>query len=43
MAAGMADALQIELIPGELSAAEQAWAAELAHGRYANPEWTGRV
>lgn len=40
---GMVSALGIELVEGRLSDEEQARAAELVRGRYANPEWTARV
>jgi len=43
MIAGFAEALAIDLIPGELTAAERNWAAELLRERYGSPEWTARV
>jgi lipoate-protein ligase A len=43
MIAGIAEALAIDLIPGELSDAERNWAVALQRERYGNPEWTARV
>lgn len=40
---GMAEALEIELVEGDLTPKERAWAEELVHDRYARPEWTARV
>lgn len=40
MAEGFAASLNLELIPGQLSAAETRCAAELIRSRYANTEWT---
>jgi lipoate-protein ligase A len=40
MAEGFAATLNLELIPGPLTAAETRCAAELIRTRYANPEWT---
>jgi lipoyl(octanoyl) transferase len=40
MAQGFAATLNLELIPGQLTAAETRCAAELIRTRYANPEWT---
>jgi lipoyl(octanoyl) transferase len=42
MVAGFRDTLELDLIPGELTAAEQASAAELVRDRYRHPEWTAR-
>ncbi len=39
---GFAETWQIRLIPGTLSAAEEARAAELVRAKYANPAWTAR-
>ena len=41
--AGFAEALAIELAPGELTDAERGWAAELLRDRYGNAAWTARV
>lgn len=43
MAEGFAEALNLELIPGELTETERQKADELRAEKYANPEWTGRV
>lgn len=43
MVAGMADALQIELVPDELTEEELAWTGALLRDRYANDEWTRRA
>jgi lipoate-protein ligase A len=43
MIAGFAEALALELAPGELTAAECAWAAELVQDRYDNVGWTTRT
>jgi lipoyl(octanoyl) transferase len=43
MAAGFADALEIELCPGELTDAERTWAAELERDKYGHPDWTERT
>ncbi len=40
MAAGFAAALRLQLVAGELTPQEQAWAAELRAERFANPTWT---
>jgi lipoate-protein ligase A len=42
LAAGFAEALNVALVPGELSDRERARAAELRRSRYANPEWSAR-
>ncbi len=41
--AGLAEALAIELAPGELTDAERALAAELVREKYAHPTWTLRA
>ena len=43
MIAGFAEALALELAPGELTDAERTWAAELVRDRYGNAEWTART
>jgi lipoate-protein ligase A len=43
LTAGFAEALGIELIPGELTDAERAWVSELLRDKYVNPEWLGRA
>jgi lipoate-protein ligase A len=43
LTAGFAEALGIELIPGELTDAERAWVSELLRDKYASPEWLGRA
>ena len=43
MMAGMADALQIPLVAGDLTEEELAWSAELLRDRYANEDWTLRA
>ncbi len=43
LAAGLAEALAIELAPGELTDAERALAAELVREKYAHPTWTLRA
>lgn len=43
LSAGLADALQIELVPGDLTDAERGWATELVRDKYANATWTMRV
>jgi lipoate-protein ligase A len=41
--AGFAEALALDLVPGELTDAERTWASELVRDRYGNVEWTARV
>lgn len=43
MVVGIADALQIELVPGELTDEERIWTGELLRDRYANDSWTLRA
>jgi lipoate-protein ligase A len=43
MAAGFAQALELDLEPGALTDQEHAWAEELRTGRYATDDWTRRV
>jgi lipoate-protein ligase A len=43
LADGFAEALDLTLIPGELTARERALAADLRSTRYAAPDWTGRT
>ena len=43
MATGLAKALRLTLVPGELTAHELAVASELRHNRYSEPDWTGRA
>lgn len=43
MIGGMSEALQIDLIPGELTEQERTWTEELLRDRYANDEWTLRI
>ena len=43
MIAGFAEALALDLAPGELTDAERTWAAELVRDRYGNAEWTART
>ena len=43
LAEGFAQALNLTLLPGELSAHERALAAELRRSRYAAPDWTART
>lgn len=40
---GMAEALAIELVAGDLTPEERAWADELMREKYANAEWTAKV
>ncbi len=42
LAHGFAQALNLDLVPGELTAHERALAAELRRSRYAAPAWTAR-
>ena len=41
VAAGFAEALDLDLEPGALTDEEHAWAEELRTGRYATDDWTG--
>jgi len=43
LTAGFAEALAIELAPGELTDVERAWATDLVRDKYAHPGWTERV
>lgn len=43
LADGFAEALDLTLTPGELTAHERALAADLRSTRYAAPDWTGRT
>jgi lipoate-protein ligase A len=43
MAAGFAQALNLELVPRELSQKERSMVVELCRSRYADPAWTGRI
>jgi lipoate-protein ligase A len=43
LADGFAQALDIGLIPGALTARERKLATQLRHSRYATPEWTARA
>ena len=43
MTAGMAEALGIDFIPGELTEQERAWTAELMRDKYQHDSWTLRV
>jgi lipoate-protein ligase A len=43
MAQGFAEALNLQLEAGALTAAEQAWADELRREKYAADEWTYRI
>jgi lipoate-protein ligase A len=43
LAEGFAQALNVTLMPGELSAPERALAAELRRSRYASPGWSART
>ena len=43
LAAGFAEALNLRLEPGTLTAEERVWAEELRAGKYATDEWTRRV
>lgn len=40
MIAGFRDALELELVPGDLTEAERGWAAELVRDKYGHPDWT---
>ena len=42
LAAGFESALGIELLPADLTEAEQAWALELARDKFGHPDWTER-
>ncbi|PKO20633.1 MAG: octanoyltransferase [Chloroflexi bacterium HGW-Chloroflexi-1] len=43
LAESFAETFAATLVPGELTEAEQAWAAELARDKYAHPDWAGRL
>ena len=43
LSAGIAEALGIELVEGDLTAQEHAWTAELIRDKYAHPNWTARL
>ncbi len=43
MAQGFAQALNLRLVPGELSPVEREMAADLRARKYAHPDWTARV
>jgi len=43
LAAGLAEALNLCLVPGTLTGQEQTWAEELRAGKYATDEWTHQV
>jgi lipoate-protein ligase A len=43
IAAGFESALGIELLPDDLTPAEQTWALELARDKYGHPDWTERT
>ena len=43
MIAGMAEALAIDFLPGELTGQERMWAGELMRDKYAHDSWTLRV
>jgi lipoate-protein ligase A len=43
MAAGMAEALEIELVPGELTDQEHAWTSQLLAEKYQHDSWTMRT
>ena len=43
MAQGFAEVLKLQLEPGELTAEEQAWTAELRREKYAADDWTYRL
>ena len=43
MMAGFAEALNLDLGPGTLTAEEQAWAEEFRAGKYATADWSHRV
>jgi lipoate-protein ligase A len=43
LAAGFESALGIELLPDDLTPAEQTWALELARDKYGHPDWTERT
>jgi lipoate-protein ligase A len=43
LTAGFAEALEIELIPGELTDAERAWVTELVRDKYASSAWMARA
>ncbi len=41
--AGVAETLELDLVPGELTEQERAWMAELLRDKYCNDTWTLRV
>ncbi len=41
--AGVAETLELDLVPGELTEQERAWTAELLREKYAAEAWTRRV
>ena len=43
IAAGFESALGIELLPDDLTPAEQTWALELVQAKYGHPDWTERT
>jgi lipoate-protein ligase A len=43
MIAGFAEALAIELVPGDLTEAERTWTADLVRDKYSHRNWTARV
>jgi lipoate-protein ligase A len=43
MIEGFQTALQVALVPAELSSTERGWAAELARAKYGQTEWTARL
>ena len=43
LAAGFSAALDMELIPGDLTPTERAWADELVATKYGHPDWTERM
>lgn len=43
LAAGMTEALGLDLVPGELTDLERAWTAELLRDKYCHDSWTLRV
>jgi lipoyl(octanoyl) transferase len=43
LVAGFTEALAIELVPGDLTAAERTWTVELVRDKYDNSTWTARA
>ena len=43
MAAGMVEALELELEPGELTDQEREWTSQLARDKYKHDSWTMRA